>query len=268
MHTTEEADFRQGYLFDSRPLTHISFWVGYYLLFSLIWAKPEHGYFASFYLEFILLPVRILAVYCMLYWLIPNMLVTRQYKQFVFTYACLILIAGVLQRVIDYFFYQQLLLSNESQLIDIAGWLRSIILINTTVVLLAAAKIFKLYLAKQHQVDMLEAALNAQQSNTNQIIELKSNRRTHKVKADQIAYLEAMGNYVNYYLTTGEKIVVYSSIKAGLAQLPEAFIRLHRSYVINTNHIESYSNDNVTINGVTLPRGSDISDEVLSPIVS
>lgn len=72
-----------------------------------------------------------------------------------------------------------------------------------------------------------------------------------------------MSNYASYYLTNDEKAVVYSSIKASLAQLPRQFIRLHRSYIINLDHIQSYSQDNVILGKKTLPHGNDVSDDML-----
>lgn len=54
------------YIFNSRIVTHISFWVLYYLLFSFIWASNK-DYLASFFLEFVLLPIRVMAVYFTIY---------------------------------------------------------------------------------------------------------------------------------------------------------------------------------------------------------
>ena len=189
------------YLFGLRPLTHVVFWLTYYVVFSLVWVKPELGYFASFYLEFVLLPVRILAVYSMIYWLIPQFLMTQQYRKFIVSYLLLLLVASSLQRLSDHFFYQQLLLGQQGSLLDFSGWLRSIILINSTVIFLAAIKVFQLYLLKQQELIELRRTLEALESEgVDSTIELKANRRTHHIKVSQILYVEGMGNYVSYHL--------------------------------------------------------------------
>ena len=251
-----ETDARvRFYLFGSRLLTHILFWLGYYLLFSLIWMTPENGYFASFYLEFVLLPPRILAVYAMIYLLMPKYLLAERYFQFFGLYAGLIIAAALIQRLSGHFFYETLLIKSGQPFFDISGFLRSAVLVNTTVVLVAAVKMYQFYL--------VEAARNRGMAKVEQIV-VKANRRTHILQPDDILYIEGMGNYVTYYLVNGEKLVVYSSIKAALEDLPEQFFRLHRSYILNRNRIQSFSAENVIVGDQKLPRGKDVPDELLA----
>ena len=146
--------FPSGYIAGSRFLTHSLFWVGYYILFSIIWMKPDIGYFASFFLEFILMPVRILSAYCMMYVLIPGYLVKQRYKLFFGHYFLLILLAGALQTVFGYFFYEKLVLNSQaSSLFSVSGLIRNCILVNTTVLLLGTAKVFQLYIQLQNDIE-------------------------------------------------------------------------------------------------------------------
>lgn len=257
-----------SFFLTNRVLRHVTFWLIYYLFFSLIWVKPDLGYLSSFYLEFILLPIRIMAAYTMMYWLIPQYLVKKQYQNFAIGYLVLLITAGCLQRLFDHFFYQQLMLNVDSNLLNITPVFKSIILVNTTIILAAVYKVFQLFLFEQQQVKMLTEQLTQLKNNDNLLIELKSNRRTHHIKESQILYIEGMGNYVNYYLENDEKITVYSSIKAALEPLPAHFIRLHRSYIINTKQISSYNHENVNIRQHVIPRGADITDEMLTPFKS
>lgn len=223
-----EQTFTQIYLGKSRFLTHAVFWLSYYFLFSFIWMKPESGLYASFLLEFILMPVRILAAYCMLYFLIPHFLVLRKYQQFFLGYGILILIAGILQLLFSHFFYYRLLLNQTEINITISALVRNIILINTTVLFLGTAKIFLLYMRLLESVSDKE-----KQDAVMDIIEVKSDRRVHRLPLSQILFIEGMGNYITYYLDNGEKKVVYSSIKETERLLSQDFIRLHRSYIVN-----------------------------------
>lgn len=267
--------FSRLYLFGSRFLSHLVFWVAYYILFSLIWHKPEYGLFASFYLEFILMPVRIMAVYCMLYFLIPNYLEKRLYRAFVIGYVVLILGAGLLQMLFGAFFYEKLLVgSHESFQLSISGWVRNSILVNTTVLLLGCIKVFMLYVALKertehaihsnehdpHEVEQRQVHNNTE---TNDFIVVKSQRRNHRLNIKDILYVEGLGNYVTYHLSDGDKKVVYGSLKEAHQQLPDDFIRLHRSYLVNKNAIESFNNEEVFIANKTIPRSKDISDEQL-----
>lgn len=244
--------FSDFYLFGSRLATHIIFWLVYYLCFSLIWAKPDQSLFASFYLEFVLLPVRILAVYAMIYYLIPKFLVEKAYKKFWLGYFLLLACVGLLQRLSGYFFYELLILKSQGAFFDPGAIVRSILLVNTTVVFVAAAKLFQLYIKLKDKV------------NADSNIEVTSERRTHRLKADDILYIEGMGNYVTYFLNDGRKLVVYKSIKKTIGDLPGQFVRLQRSYIINKNHIRSYSQENVQIGDKEIPRGKDITDQMLA----
>lgn len=243
------------YLFGSRAATHILFWVGYYLLFSLVWMKPEQGYFASFYLEFVLLPPRVLAVYGMIYILLPQYLLTERYREFFALYAVLILIAALVQRVSGYFFYDYLLLGMVQPFFDLGALVQSVVLVNTTVVFVGAVKMYQFYL--------VERAGNSASANASPIT-VKSDRRMHLLQPDDILYIEGMGNYVTYHLNNGKKLVVYSSIKAALDELPQQFFRLHRSYILNRRHIGSFSAENVVVGDHTIPRGKDVPDELLA----
>jgi hypothetical protein len=242
------------YLFGSRALTHITFWLSYYVLFSLVWFKADSGYFASFYLEFILLPVRMLAAYCMIYFLIPQYLIKKQFKQFFSGYLILLILAGVLQRLFSYFFYEQLLLQQVNDLINFSGLSRSILLINSTVIFVGAAKIFQLHMK------LLD------NQNFKSQIEVRSNRRTYRINTNEILYIEGLGNYITYYLQYKKELIVYSTIKKCLVDLPAQFLRVHRSYIINVNHIESYNNENVIINNISIPRSKEITDEMLRKV--
>ncbi|WP_286830860.1 MULTISPECIES: LytR/AlgR family response regulator transcription factor [Kordiimonas] len=245
------------YLFGSRVLTHILFWVGYYVLFSLVWVKPDKGYFASFYLEFVLLPARLAAVYAMIYVLMPRFLLVRQYGRFLLSYAGLIVLAGLVHRLSAYFFYEKLLFGQADPFFDLGALVRAVLLVNTTVVFVAAAKMFQLYL--------VEAEKNRVSGQAEQVA-VRANRRTYLLDPADILYLESMGNYVSYFLGDGEKLVAHGSIKAALEDLPEGFIRLHRSYVVNKAHITAFNSEKVQVGETDLPRGKDVDDAMLTSL--
>ncbi len=242
------------YLFGSRVMTHVTFWVGYYVLFSLIWAQPEQGFLASFFLEFVLLPPRILAVYATIYFLMPTYLLRRDFLRFFIGYAVLIVVAAIIQRLSGYFFYETLFLGRDGSLITLSGVVRSIVLVNTTVISVSAAKLLQHYFV---------AVVAGEATDTPQQVAVRADRRTHMIDPDDILYIEGMGNYVTYILKDGTKLVVYGSIKSAISTLPEQFFRLHRSYILNRRHLQSFNAENVIVGGHSLPRGKDVPDALL-----
>ncbi len=249
----------------SRLLRHAVFWLAYYLLFSLVWASPGRSYYVSFYLEFVLMPLRILASYCMMYVLIPSFLSNRKPLTFISSYAVLIMAAGGLQMLIGHFFYDQLLAGRgEGFPFSMASWVRNIVLINSTVILLGAAKVIQLHFQLLDSLSLAEKPGTQETSQvSDQFIEVKSNRKIHRLRVADILYVEGLGNYITYVMADGSRTVVYSSLKAAQTGLPDSFIRLHRSYLVNRALISAYGKDSVSIGSKTLPRAKGISDEML-----
>lgn len=230
------------YLFGSRILTHTIFWLVYFVAFGFIWAK-NGDYYSSFYLEFILLPIRVSAVYMMIYFVIPNTLLIKKYGKFLFQYALFLLISGILQRLFTYFFYEANTAFQFWEIFNFAEILRAIILINSTVIFVSFFKILMLY----HQ--------ERDQKESKKQLELKSEHKIHRITIDDILFIKAMGNYVVYHFDLEKKIISYSSMKEVRKLLPPHFKRVHKSYIVNTQKINSYSSDNIDISGHDIPIG-------------
>ena len=245
---------KEFYLFKSRMATHVIFWFAYYILFGFIWVKEE-GYLASFYLEFVLMPVRILAVYVTIYFLLPKYLLRKKYFAFLVGYGLVLLIGGILQRVFIHFFYENLLLNDSSNgLFNLMMLVRAMVLINTTVLLILAIKIFQLWVEASERNRTFQS----------EILEIRSNRRTHRIPIHEILFIEGLGNYVIYHLADKSKITSYGTIKATLKLLPENFTRVHKSYIVNKHHIRSYDAMTIDVDKNPIPRGKSVSDEVLA----
>lgn len=68
-----------------------------------------------------------------------------------------------------------------------------------------------------------------------------------------ILYIEGDGNYVNYYCAN-RKVMVRSSIKETLANLPsDAFIQVHRSFIVSLSCIDKIEDNHIYIADVRVP---------------
>lgn len=225
-----------NYLFGSRTLTHILFWLGYFLLFGFIWEKGE-GYASSYFLEFVLLPIRIGVAYATMYWLLPNVLLRKQFVRFLIMFLGLLLVAAILQRFFIHFFYNGNKAFDVQLILNGSDVLRAIVLINSTALLLLALKILKLYFQ--------ERAIN--QPIHDRKIEVKSDKRYYRLIPADILYIEGLGNYITYHLADGSKIIGYNSLKKAEAELPAHFIRIHKSFIVNSHSVISYDNNSVEV---------------------
>jgi len=239
--------FSSHYLMQSRILTHVGFWVVYYVVFSFLWAEDEN-YHKSFGLEFVLMPVRICTAYLTMYYLIPKFLLKELVTKFLLTYAGVLIIAGILQRVFIYFFHEAFFYSHLLSLWQVEGVVRSMVLVNTTVLFLSAVKMYY-YWREEHHKNV---------KNNEELVEIRSDKRTYRIKPSDIQYIEGLGNYVTFYLDGRKPLISYMSLKEANQNLPDIFVRIHKSFVVNKDWIESYTAENVEVKGRILPIGKSI----------
>ena len=67
-------------------------------------------------------------------------------------------------------------------------------------------------------------------------ISVKDNSKIHIIKIEDLLYIQAYGDYVMLFTSTG-KYVKELTMKYLEANLPSSFIRIHRSYIVNTDFI-------------------------------
>ena len=81
----------------------------------------------------------------------------------------------------------------------------------------------------------------------NEYIFVKADRRFVKIGFTDIAYIEALKDYI-IIQAAGQRVITRMNLKAINEQLPSpAFIRVSKSYIINTRHITSFDNNRIMI---------------------
>jgi len=85
---------------------------------------------------------------------------------------------------------------------------------------------------------------------------IKSSGQQHKVLFDDILYIESIKDYVNIK-TKNQEYIVLDTLKSLEEKLPESiFARIHKSYILNFNHIKSMDTKNVLLfSGQEIPIG-------------
>lgn len=78
------------------------------------------------------------------------------------------------------------------------------------------------------------------------VISIHADRKTHLVKLANIIYIESAGEYVRLHLADDTKLVTLFRLKNMESTLHTSqFMRVHRSYIINLNHISGYTKGRV-----------------------
>lgn len=91
-------------------------------------------------------------------------------------------------------------------------------------------------------------------SNPNdQYVNFRSDRKMIKVLLSDIIYIESLKDYIKVVATSGV-IITKQSISSIEGILPkDRFLRIHRSFVISLNKVESFSNELVWLGKTELP---------------
>lgn len=93
-------------------------------------------------------------------------------------------------------------------------------------------------------------------SNGSEFVFIKSNKKSIKVNFNEILYIEGLGDYIKIH-TKSERLVTNLSMKKILNIVPsENFYRIHKSFIISLEHIQSLEGNMVSIQGNKLPIGN------------
>jgi two-component system LytT family response regulator len=102
------------------------------------------------------------------------------------------------------------------------------------------------------------------------VLSVHADRKTHLVKMSNIVYLESAGEYVRLHLVDGTKLVTLFRLKNMESELQSSqFMRVHRSYIINLNHISGYTKGRVFLsNDDYVPIGENYKEQFMNYVNS
>jgi DNA-binding LytR/AlgR family response regulator len=85
----------------------------------------------------------------------------------------------------------------------------------------------------------------------------------------EVVYVEALKDFTKIYTTDGRTHLTLVNLKNLEEQLPTGmFVRTHRSYLVNTMHIESVSSQEVRVGGQSLPLGQTYRERLTEGVVN
>jgi len=95
---------------------------------------------------------------------------------------------------------------------------------------------------------------------------VKTEHKIQKIELDDILYIEGLKDYISIY-TKAERIITLQNMKKMEETLPKVqFIRVHKSYIISLDKIESIERSRISICGKIIPIGDTYRDEFFKHI--
>lgn len=102
-----------------------------------------------------------------------------------------------------------------------------------------------------------------QDKKSESFVYFRADRKMVKVMLQDILYIESMKDYVKIFTSEGT-IITKQSISSVEAMLPDKeFVRSHRSFIVATRHIKSFTSDLIEIHNTEIPIGKLFRNEVM-----
>jgi two-component system LytT family response regulator len=103
-------------------------------------------------------------------------------------------------------------------------------------------------------------AAKPQQDQIQDFIFVKTEHKIQKIELDDILYIEGLKDYISIF-TKSERVITLQNMKKMEETLPKSdFIRVHKSYIISIDKIESIERSRIAISGKTIPIGDTYRD--------
>ena len=123
---------------------------------------------------------------------------------------------------------------------------------------------FERFLVAVNKVKTLhgEKIKQTEAEETRDYIFLNVQKKKVKILFSEIVYIESQREYVKIVTTKKEYISKLSTNEVESLLPSNLFKRVHRSFIISVNKIESYTNEMVEVNGVSIPIGRGFKDVI------
>jgi len=234
-----------------------SFWLFIWFIQSLLMSGGEH---LSFYLvkNMAIVGLQFLVVTINLKWLFPRFFRKKRFVLYVgLGFILVYLVFAISFRLIDILmglFFDFYFSPNDTWLFSFDFWT---ILSGSSLYSLAflCSALFALF--KQHQLNV-----KTTEPKVKEVIQLKEGSTTHLVQLEDVLYVKGLKEYV-VWQTINQKIVVLGTLKKiDETYSDKGFMRVHKSYIINTFRVTTFNNNSVLLDDIEVPIGRTYKKEI------
>lgn len=95
----------------------------------------------------------------------------------------------------------------------------------------------------------------------NGFIFLKSGKKFIKVSSADIKYIKAEGSY-SRFVTDNDEYLQSGNLKYYEEKLPKDFLRVHKSFIVNYEHVKAIASGKISIGNEEIPIGRSFKDQV------
>ena len=235
------------------------YWVFAGLLLFAYFVSKGHSFGKVFYFITSLLPVVIGTSYYVNHKLIPEFLLRGKNGVFILYAIYTIIISLYLQYLVIFIaliIFTSFQFGNPSLLSLNIGNL------SLTMYLLVLVKVIIEIIQKLSEKETIIKSLENTKEFAEKIV-IRYNRVNHSIFLSNILYIESLSDYIKV-VTLDDEIVTKERISTINNRLPPYFKRIHRSFIINSQKVNSYNSEFIKVGGSQIPISRTYKKEIIT----
>ena len=238
---------------------HIAYWIFALLVLIRLYGFSWESKTNAFYFVSMLLPIVMGTSYFFNYVLVPRFYLTKRYARFAFYTFCTAIISVYLEFLVLLFTYVYLVNLNYQSLgSDVA---QPMLLAVVLYLLVFVGSFLLMFNQINENQQVIQQLLEEKEKMKKSFLKIMSNRKMTKIAYDDIVYIESLSDYIKV-ITSNKEITSKEKISRLSERLPDTFLRIHRSFIINTDRIKEHSLDEVLVDDIRLNIGRSYRKEV------
>lgn len=95
---------------------------------------------------------------------------------------------------------------------------------------------------------------------------LREGSTIQRIDLTRLVYVEAQSNYALFVFDDGDTVMSLVSMRKLEDMLPQAFIRIHRSYIVNRTRIRHIDGSKLSLDAKSLPIGQSYREQLLEKL--
>ena len=237
------------------------FWIASSVILVLLFSKSLGGFLFSFYFVSFLLPVILGTNWVFNYFLVPKYLVQNKRGRFALYFSYLLIVSVYLEMLVMVLAFVIL----ADYRIENLGTIASDIYLLTVILYLIvfANGFIEIMVQFQEKSKSLEEAVKEQVLSKKQFLPIKVDRKNVNVPLNDVTHIESLSDYVKIH-TKKDQYITKLRISKLEDALPKKFVRVHRSFIVNTDQISSFNREEIAVAGELLPIGRKYKDRVMN----
>jgi len=227
------------------------YWLIVIIILMLIYGLRSVNIINTFYFISFLVPIALVTSWYFNTILVPKYLLKKRYKRFISLGLVSLIISLDLMMVFVFIAFILLARYQPDQLGELTKQYYSFpAVLYLTVIINGFFNLAQDYLRIAEDIKVLKEQKNGHESGH---LKVRSNRQYSIIKYNLIDYIESMSDYVIIRTKENQSIITRETISRLEQRLPSQFLRIHRSYIVNLDNIDSFNREQISISGKDLP---------------